>query len=275
MGFLKSLLKISHKKGIMISVIIRNKNQEKALGFLLKNLTERYVDDIAEIIVIDNISVDNSKTISEQFGAKFVTIKNFSYGGSANFATQQASFPIVVMFSAHSYPVSHDFFKLIKNKFDENPNLAGVRCLHNPNDYRNFINNISAKEDPNKSGLIFSGSAFRKSVWEKHPFREDVATFEDKEWTVRVLKAGYDIDFVPSIFCYQIKRSKKQLFFRFKNDLVGNYQLWHEDISFFSASKGFVMSILRLAKSFFIDFWYVILRYLHSLKFLFNKPKNF
>ncbi|GAA4883833.1 hypothetical protein GCM10023311_02620 [Flaviramulus aquimarinus] len=259
----------------MISVVIRNKNQDQALAFLLKNLTERYINDIGEIIVIDNLSTDKSEAVSNQYGAKFITIKNFSYGGSANFAVKQTKFPIIVMFSAHSYPVSHDFFKLIKLKFNHNPNLAGVRCLHNPNDYTNFINKINAKEDPNKSGLIFSGSAFSKQVWEKFPFKEDVATFEDKEWTVRVLKSGYEIDFVESIFCYQIKRSKKQLYFRFKNDLVGNYQLWHKDVSFFKASKGFVMSIIRLIKGFFIDFWYAVLKYIHSVRFMFNKPDKF
>lgn len=259
----------------MISVIIRNKNQDEALSFLLKNLTERYSNDIGEIIVLDNLSTDRSEEVTNQFGAKFLTINNFSYGGSANFATQHTMFSIIVMFSAHSYPVSHDFFKLIKIKFAENPNLAGLRCLHSTNDYTNFINKVSAKEDANKSGLIFSGSAFSKHVWKKFPFREDVSTFEDKEWTVRVLKAGYDIDFVASIFCYQIKRSKKQLFFRFKRDLIGNYQLWHQDVSFLSASKGFIMSIIRLIKTFFVDFWYVILRYFHTIKFLFNKPKKF
>jgi len=259
----------------MISVVIRNKNQDKALTFLLKNLTERYLDDIGEIIVIDNLSTDRSEAVSKEYNARFVTIKDFSYGGSANFAAEQTKFPIVVMFSAHSYPVSHDFFKLIKQKFDANPNLAGLRCLHNPNDYQNFINKVSAKVDPNKSGLIFSGSAFSRSVWEKHPFREDVATFEDKEWTKRMLEAGYDIDFVASIFSYQISRTKKQLFFRFKNDLVGNYQLWHDDVSFLSASKGFVISVFRLFKGFFIDFWYTIKRYVHLIKFIFNKPEKF
>lgn len=259
----------------MISVIIRNKNQDKALSFLLKNLTERYSNDIGEIIVIDNLSTDKSEEVSNQYGAKFVTIKNFSYGGSANFAVKQTKFHIVVIFSAHSYPVSHDFFKLIQNKFDKNSNLAGLRCLHQPNDYKNFINNISAKEDPNKSGLIFSGSAFSKKVWEKHPFKEDVPTFEDKEWSTRVLKAGYDIDFVPSIFAYEIERNRKQLFFRFKNDVVGNYQLWHQDISFGNASKGFVFSIFRLTKYFFIDLYYGVKRYFFLLKFIFNKPNKF
>lgn len=259
----------------MISVVIRNKNQAQALAFLLKNLTERYIHDISEIIVLDNLSTDTSEDIAKQYNARFIIIEKFSYGGSANFVTQQAKCPIVVMFSAHSYPVSHDFFKLIKAKFEENSNLAGLRCLHSSNDYKNFINKVSAKADPNKSGLIFSGSAFSKKVWEQHPFREDVATFEDKEWTVRVLKAGFDIDFVESIFHYNIKRTPKQLFFRFKNDVVGNYQLWHEDVSFLKASKGFLMSVLRLIKGFFVDFWYVILRYIYSIKFIFNKPKKF
>ncbi|WP_298494586.1 glycosyltransferase [uncultured Algibacter sp.] len=259
----------------MISVVIRNKNQDKALTFLLKNLTERYINDIGEIIVIDNLSTDRSEEVSKKYNAKFITIKEFSYGGSANFAAKQTKFPIVVMFSAHSYPVSHDFFKLIKQKFDLNPKLAGLRCLHNASDYQNYINKIPASIDPNKSGLIFSGSAFSRAVWEKISFKEDVATFEDKEWTKRVLKAGYEIDFVPAIFCYQISRTKKQLFFRFKSDLVGNYQLWHQDVNFKNAVKGLVMSIVRLFKGFFIDFWYIIKRFVHQVKFIFNKPEKF
>lgn len=259
----------------MISVVIRNKNQNKSLEFLLKNLTERYSDDISEMLVIDNSSTDTSKDVAARYNARFETIKEFSYGGSANFAASKVIYPIIVIFSAHSYPVSHDFFKLIKNKFEENKNLAGLRCLHSSNDYRNYINQVPANKDPNKSGLIFSGSAFSKSVWEKHPFRADVATFEDKEWSKRVLEAGYDIEFVPSIFSYEIKRTKKQEFFRFKNDLVGNYQLWHEEVSIISAGKGLIAAGWRLKKGFFIDLWYALKRFVYTIKFLFNKPNKF
>ena len=259
----------------MISVVIRNKNQSVALSFLLKNLTERYGDDIDEIIVIDNLSIDNSEEVAEKFGARFVTISNFSFGGSANLCAKEAKNTIVVIFSAHSYPVSHDFFKLIQTKFDRNPNLAGLRCLHSTNDYKNFINKIPATVDPNKSGLIFSGSAFSKKVWEKYSFREDVVTFEDKEWTVRVLKEGYDIDFVEAIFNYEIKRTPQQLFFRFKNDVVGNYQLWHQDISLLQAIKGLLFGVFYLIKSFAIDFWYAVLRFLYLIKFMFDKPNKF
>ena len=259
----------------MISVIIRNKNQAPALTFLLKNLTERYAADIAEIIVIDNVSIDNSEAVALHYGARFVTIEKFSYGGSANRAAQEAQFPIVVIFSAHSYPVSHDFFKLIREKMEANSNLAGLRCLHSTNDYRNYINKVSAKTDSNKSGLIFSGSAFSKKVWEQHPFREDVATFEDKEWSKRILENGYEIEFVPAIFHYEIKRTPKQQFFRFKNDVVGNYQLWHQDVSLLQAIKGLVGSLWNTSKNFAIEFKYAILRFLFLIKFMRNKPDKF
>lgn len=259
----------------MISVVIRTKNQADALNFALKNLTERYLKSISEIIVVDNESTDNSKEIAEKYNARFVTIKNFSFGGSANVCAQEAKYPIVVIFSAHSYPVSHDFFELIQQKFNQNPNLAGLRCLHNTSDYKNYINQVSVLTDPNKSGLIFSGSAFSRSVWEKFPFKEDVATFEDKEWTTRVIKEGYEIDFVPSIFCYDIKRTKKQLFFRFKNDVAGNYQLWHQDITLANVIKGLLVGMYNLLKNFFIDFYYIIRRFFYLIGFITNKPKKF
>ncbi|AWG21456.1 glycosyl transferase family 2 [Flavobacterium faecale] len=259
----------------MISVVIRNKNQAPALSFLLKVLTERYSSSINEIIVIDNCSVDDSEKVAKNFGARWVTIKEFSYGASANLAAQEAVGPVVVIFSAHSYPVSHDFFGLIQQKFDSNPNLAGLRCLHSSNDYRNYSNGITAKMDPNKSGLIFSGSAFNKKVWEQHPFRNDVATFEDKEWSKRVLEKGYDIEFVPSIFHYEITRTAKQNFFRYKNDVVGNYQLWHHDVSFGQAVRGFFGSTFTSLNNFVIELCYHLKRFLFLIKFINNKPEKF
>lgn len=259
----------------MISVVIRNKNQEKELEFLLKNLKNRYSNDIDEIVVIDNLSTDNSKEISLKFNAKFVTIESFGYGLSANLAAKSAKNKIVVLFSAHSYPVSEDFFKQIKIRFDRNKNLAGLRCLHNKNDYENYINNIDATIDPNKSGLIFCGSAFNKDVWEKHKFKDDIKTFEDKEWTCRVLKEGYDIQFSPSIFHYSKNRSYEEQFFRFKNETVGSYQLWHNDITLKNVLNSLIGSIFRSFKSFILNIYYAFRRTFFLINFIFNKPEKF
>ncbi|WP_163407784.1 glycosyltransferase [Flavobacterium ajazii] len=259
-----------------ISVVIRNKNQDKSLEFLLNNLSERYHDDIDEIIVLDNLSTDNSKLITEKYKAKFITIEKFSYGGSANLAAESAKNDIVVIFSAHSFPVSHDFFKLIKEKFKgREEELAGLRCLHNINDYSGYINNLSSVQDYNRAGLIFAGSVFNKRVWQKHPFKSDITTFEDKEWSKRVIKNGYLIEFVPAIFCYHIQRNKAQNFFRFKNETIGSYQLHNTQFTLVKSIKGFLHSIFKIHVNYITDIFYAFKRLIFMVKFLLNKPKQF
>jgi glycosyltransferase involved in cell wall biosynthesis len=259
----------------MLSVVIRTKNEEKDLEFLLKNLTSRYIEDINEIIVIDNMSIDNSKNVCLQYNAKYIQIENFSYGGSANLAAESAKNDIVVIFSAHSYPVSHDFFKLIIQKFKAQSNLAGLRCIHYNRDYKLYINGFDASFDYNGAGLMFACSAFNKKVWENIPFKHDITTYEDKEWTKRVLEKGYKVEIVPSIFCYHIKRNQRQKYFRFKNDTIGGYQLFHNQYTFLGTFKNFINELINLFSKSLIDFFYIIKRFFFMLRFLTNKPKQF
>ncbi|TDE53933.1 glycosyltransferase [Flavobacterium sp. GT3P67] len=258
-----------------ISVVIRNRNQAESLDFLLNNLKKRYLEDINEIIVLDNLSTDNSLSVIQKHGVKKVRIDKFSYGGSANLAAESATNDIVVIFSAHAFPVSHDFFKLIQLSFQKNSNLAGLRCLHNSNDYALFINDVTANENPNGAGVIFCGSAFNKKVWRELRFKEDIQTMEDKEWTKRVLDKGYDIEFTPSIFCYSIKRSNKELFFRYKNEVIGGYQLWHTEHNFITALKMLVGSKINTFRVFSSSFYYAFRRFFFLLKFINNKPEKF
>ncbi|WP_405325663.1 glycosyltransferase [Leeuwenhoekiella sp. LLG6367-2.1] len=258
-----------------LSVIIRNKNQAEALEFALYNLTTRYSEDISEILVLDNLSDDTSRAVSLKYGVRFQTIEHFSYGGSANLAASLVSHEIAVIFSAHAYPVSHDFFKLIKAAFKANENLAGVRCIHNSGDYKRYINNVNAQNDPKGVGLIFCGSAFKISVWKKHRFKDDIKTFEDKEWSLRVLKKGYSIITVPAIFCYDIARSKDQEYIRFKNEIFGAYQLWHHDIKFKNALNRFVMTFIKSSRNYVQDLFYGFKKLIFMLRFLADKPEKF
>jgi glycosyltransferase involved in cell wall biosynthesis len=260
----------------MLSVVIRNKNEEKDLAFLLKILTEKHARDIDEIIVLDNLSSDGSKEVAERYNAKFITIEKFSYGGSANIAAESASNDIVVLFSAHSFPISHDFFAVIRQKFaGRETELAGLRCLHNVHDYKAYMNGISSVTNVNKAGLNFAGSAFNKRMWREHPFKSDVRTFEDKEWSKRMVGLGYKIEFSPSVFCYNKQRTKAEVFFRFKNDVVGGYQLFHTQYTFLKACKNLVFAITKLIRNFFIDFFYLLKKFIFVLRFLANKPEQF
>lgn len=249
-----------------ISVVIRSKNEEESLEFLLEVLHTKYLNDIDEVIVLDNLSEDHSEEVCKKFGVRFVSIKKFSYGGSANLAASEALHEIVVIFSAHSYPVSHDFFKIIKAKFEKSQGkLAGIRCLHNNNDYRLYLKSIKTKDSPNIGGLIFSGSAFSKSIWQEYPFNANVKTFEDKEWTIRMLQIGYEIEVAPCIFHYYIKRTDQQLFFRFKNNTIGAYQIFGKEITYSEIFKNFIAFFVNGLITFFVAIYYNFRRLLFLL----------
>lgn len=259
-----------------VSVVIRNKNQAKNLEFLLYNLSQRYQSEVDEIVVIDNNSTDESELIGKKYSVKWVTIKDFGYGKSANLAAKSASHEIVVIFSAHAFPVSHDFFKVIRDRFEANPNLAGTRCVHVERDFKHLIKDTSVKNNPKDAGLLFAGSAFSKRVWEAHPFQDDIVTFEDKEWTVRVINEGFEVEMVPAIFCYDMKRDPSGFFFRFKNETLGNLRLWGEKITFDSWLKKTVIEQLGLIKEFVLETYYHIRTSLFLLRFILfiqNKKK--
>lgn len=258
-----------------VSVLIRNKNQKDSLKFLLKNLNNRYKEDIDEIIVIDNESTDGSIQIAEEMGAKVVTIVDFGYGSSANLAATSASHEIVVMFSAHSFPVSQDFFQIIKAKFNENDNLAGVRAVHRSGDYKLMINGVKSKDEPNLAGLMFCGSAFSKEVWRKHPFQDDIVTFEDKEWTLRVLNEGYDIEMVPAVFCYDLKRTQASNYKRFKDETLGNRDIWGKKVTIGQVFLKMGRSWFGYLKIFLIETFYVFKTGFFLLRYvLFEQSKN-
>ncbi|SFB21148.1 Glycosyltransferase, GT2 family [Flavobacterium swingsii] len=258
-----------------ISVVIRNKNEAKSIEFLLTVLNKFYKNDIDEIIVIDNCSTDNSKEIAIQNSAKFITVEKFSYGSSANLAMEISKNEIVVLMSAHVFPVSHDFFKLILDKFKNSSNqLAGLRCLHYSSDYKLYLNGISVKENLNGCGLMFACSAINKNVWKDQKFLDNIITNEDKEWTKRVVNKGYDIQFVPSIFCYDIKRNSKQNFFRFKNETIIQYQLWGKSKTIKQIFQDFFLENMGLLKGWILNAFYSFRKMIFQIKFYLNKPRK-
>ena len=57
--------------------------------------------------------------------------------------------------------------------------------------------------------------------------------------------------------------------------MIGNYQLWHQEVSILSAGKGLIATGWRLKKGLVIDLWYTLKRFVYTIKFSFNKPKKF
>jgi glycosyltransferase involved in cell wall biosynthesis len=181
----------------LVSVVIRNRNEESHLRRVLTRLRAQRTPPL-EIIVVDNASTDGSRAAAEEAGATCVHVprEQFTYGRATNLGIQAARGELVLMLSAHSLPVGRCFIDDVIAPFDD-AHVAAVRIpiaantteLVNADTLAPLDRNSSAKEIFGR-GPAASGSVIRRSVWQRFPVDETLEAAEDKEWALRVLRAG-------------------------------------------------------------------------------------
>ena len=229
----------------MISVVIRNKNEERSLARTLHILTSMYSEDISEIIVIDNLSIDDSARIAESYGAKVVTIEKFTYGKAINLGVSVAKGPYVLLLSSHAVPVGRSFFKNALELITKNKSIAGGRFVNSVANYERALKNHFRIKDGLTSGLMAACAIVSKDVWEKVKFDEDLGFSEDKAWSEAVLKEGYKLIEIPETFFYYPLRNSNAEIVRWKNETLAHYQLFEkESPSLFRILSSFLKKVL-------------------------------
>lgn len=199
-----------------ISIIIRNKNEASYLSQLLKILTENYVEDYNEIIIVDNNSIDDSLEVAKAYNCKVVVIEKFSYGRACNLGIENARNEYCVFLSSHSVPFGNDYFKNVSVYFEKDEKIGGLRFCKNLSEIQSFYKGKNSNDNLNAFGLMNAASAVRKSVWSKIKFNEEVNTSEDKIWTRDITKLGYEVHLIPSLFFYLNTRNHKSEIKRYK-----------------------------------------------------------
>ena len=103
------------------SIVIRAYNEEKYIGRLLEGIKQQTVDDI-EIILVDSGSTDSTVPIAESHGARVVHIPSaeFTFGRSLNLGIKSATHELVIIASAHVYPVYPDWLEKLLESFQDN-----------------------------------------------------------------------------------------------------------------------------------------------------------
>lgn len=204
----------------MISVVIRNKNESDALGKMLPMLFHYYKDDIAEVIMVDNQSTDNSVAIAKQYGCKVITIDKFTYGKALNLGIEHAIHNYVLLLSAHALPIGASFFKSAIAAFENDRHIAGVRFVNSFPNYQDAYNSPDSINAPLEKGLMNACAMINKKVWKLYPFDEDLCASEDKHWSDLVFNQGYRIKNVTETFFYFAKRDQIANISRLKNESI-------------------------------------------------------
>jgi rhamnosyltransferase len=183
------------------SIVIRAYNEEKHIGRLLEGIRQQTLRDV-EIVLVDSGSTDGTVSVAESFGARLVRIPpaEFTFGRSLNLGVRAATRDLVVIASAHVYPVYPDWLESLLRPFeDENIALTygkqrGPETAHFSEQqvYHQWYPDASQP----RQGTAFcnnANAAIRRSLWETNPYDETLTGLEDLAWAKRAKEQGYDI----------------------------------------------------------------------------------
>jgi rhamnosyltransferase len=186
------------------SIIIRAYNEEKHIGRLLEGIRQQMIKDV-EIILVDSGSMDHTVAIAESFGAQIVHIPSaeFTFGRSLNLGVQAATRELIVIASAHVYPVYPDWLESLLHPFGD-PRIAltygkqrGPKTakFSEQQIYRQWYSDVS-QLCQSTAFCNNANAAIRKSLWKQKPYDETLTGLEDLAWAKWAKEQGYHIAYV-------------------------------------------------------------------------------
>ena len=187
------------------SIVIRAYNEEKHLGRLLEGIKHQTLRDV-EVILVDSGSTDSTVEIAESYGAQIVRIpsEEFTFGRSLNYGIRAASGELIVIASAHVYPVYPDWLASLLYSLEDEKTALTYGKQRGPETAKFSEQQIFHQWFPDSSKLhqetAFcnnANAAIRKSLWQKHPYDETLTGLEDLAWAKWAKEQGYEIAYIP------------------------------------------------------------------------------
>jgi rhamnosyltransferase len=193
-----------------VSVVIRAYNEGAHLGRLLDGLSQQTVQP-DEIIIVDSGSTDDTAQIAIDAGHRVVPIakESFSFGRSLNYGCEVATGEILLIMSAHVFPIYETYLEKMLSGFEDSahPSRAGASIVYGRQvgDHRTKFSEtrVMLKWFPDESiwdqKSPFSNNAnaaVLREVWESFQYDEDLTGLEDLDFANRVIGAGGRVAYV-------------------------------------------------------------------------------
>lgn len=186
------------------SIVIRACNEEKHISQLLEGIAQQTQKDL-EIILVDSGSTDRTLEIASHYLVQVVHIQpeQFTFGYSLNQGISQSHGELMVIASAHVYPVYPDWLECLLAPFSD-PQVALTYGKQRGNSLNKFSEQqIFHHWYPDRSQhhqpypfCNNANAAIRRSLWESLRYNETLPGLEDLEWAHRIMAQGYAISYV-------------------------------------------------------------------------------
>jgi len=217
-----------------LSIVIRAFNEEKHIGRLLYGITRQTAEDI-EIVLVDSGSTDGTLRIAAQYPVRVVHIapEDFTFGRSLNTGIAAASGEIIVITSAHCYPVYPDWLEQLSKTFAD-PEVAlvyGRQIGGETNHYaehqifRHYFpeNSTPAQGHPYAHN---ANAAIRRLLWEQHPYNEALTGLEDLAWSSWAMAEGYTISYIAeALVVHEHDETLRQVTNRYQREAIAMKQI--------------------------------------------------
>ncbi|MBW6474516.1 MAG: glycosyltransferase [Anaerolineaceae bacterium] len=217
-----------------ISIVIRAFNEADHIGRLLYGISKQTFPN-PEVILVDSGSTDGTLAIASQYPVKVVTIEpeNFSFGRSLNTGIAASSGDLVVIISAHCYPVYPDWLEKLTQPFsNQNIGLSyGKQRGGETNHYceHQFFKNYFPDNSVLQQAHPYShnaNAAIRRELWKRHPYNEDLTGLEDLAWSSWALESGYEIAYIADAEVIHLhNETYQQVYNRFKREAIAMKQI--------------------------------------------------
>lgn len=219
------------------SIVIRAYNEEKYIGRLLKGIRQQTIQDV-EIILVDSGSTDRTVSIAESYGARIVKIPSaeFTFGRSLNLGIQAASRELVVIASAHVYPVYPDWLEGLLRPFEDERVALTYGKQRGPETawfseqqiYHQWYPDIS-KPYQTTAFCNNANCAIRRNLWEKRAYDESLTGLEDLDWAKWAKEQGYEIAYVAEAEIIHVHHeSPRGVFNRYRREAMAFKRIYPE-----------------------------------------------
>ena len=218
----------------LCSIVIRAFNEEKHIGKLLSGI-EMQSYPAKEIILVDSGSTDKTLEIAGKFPVKVVNIaaEEFTFGRSLNRGISAATGEIVVIISAHCYPVYPDWLDKLVEPFKDDlvavsyGKQRGADSNHF-SEHQFFKNYFPNSSQPNQ-GQPFThnaNAAIRRTLWEEQPYSENLTGLEDLAWSSWAKQQGYKIAYIADAEIIHIhEETFPAVYNRYKREAIAMKQI--------------------------------------------------
>lgn len=216
------------------SVVIRAYNEEIHIGRLLEGIVHQDLGNV-EIVLVDSGSTDATVEIAKKYSVNLVEIKpeEFTFGRSLNRGVEAANGDLIAIISAHCYPVFPDWLSQLAKAFDD-PTVAvsyGKQRAGESNQYSEhqwFKEYFPEVSQPHQ-GHPYSHNAnamIRRSLWEQHPYGENLTGLEDLAWSSWAMEQGYKVSYVSEAEIIHVHDEKpRQVYNRYRREAIAMKQI--------------------------------------------------